>query len=187
MAILRVIALVAFVVWMMTDGFVVFRRATGKAANRDRWSLWVITFGNMLAWVVSIGLAFSPYGAIHPALPAQIAGLVVMACGIGLRFVAIAQLGRFHTPNVAVLPDHEVFQRGLYHYVRHPSYLGALVAFAGFGLALGNWYSLAALVVLPALIYLFRIHEEESALHAALGDRYADYCRHTKRLIPGLY
>lgn len=187
MSALRVIAIAVLVAWLVVDGVVVGRRATRQAANHDRWSFCVLMVGNLVAWVAAIVLAFSPYGGIHPALPVQIAGLVVMAAGIALRFVAIAQLGRFHTPNVAVLPDHEVFQRGLYHYVRHPSYLGALITFTGFGLALGSWYSLAVLVVLSIFIYLFRIHEEEAALRAALGERYADYCRRTKRLIPGVY
>ena len=184
---LRYVAIAALFVWLNVDGMVVFRRASKKTENRDRASIFVLMAGNMLSIAAAIWLALMAYGAIHPALPAQIAGLVVMALGITLRFVAIAQLGRFHTPNVAVLTNHEVFQRGLYHYVRHPSYLGALIAFTGFGLALGSWYSLAVMVVVSVFVYLFRIREEEAALHAALGERYADYCRRTKRLIPGLY
>lgn len=184
---LRLVAIAVLVVWMLADALVVFRRRPGEAANRDRISLRVIMFANLLAWVVSIWLAFTRFGAIQPALPVQIAGLVVMGAGIATRGIAIAQLGRFHTPNVAVLPDHEVFQRGLYRHIRHPSYLGALIAFTGFGMALGSWLSIVVLVVLSAIAYLVRIHEEEAALHAALGERYAAYCRRTKRLIPGLY
>jgi protein-S-isoprenylcysteine O-methyltransferase len=187
MTALRALAIAVFVVWLVVDGVVVFRRKIDPSANRDHWSLRAIAIGNLVAWIVAGGLAFSSSGAIHPAVPAQIVGLAAMASGIALRFVAIAQLGRFHTPNVAILPDHQVFQRGLYRHIRHPSYLGALIGFAGFGLALGNWLSLVVLVVLPLIAYLFRIHEEEAALNAALGERYAEYCRRTHRLIPGIY
>ncbi|HSN01332.1 MAG TPA: isoprenylcysteine carboxylmethyltransferase family protein, partial [Rudaea sp.] len=69
----------------------------------------------------------------------------------------------------------------------HPSYLGALIAFLGLGLALGNWFSVIALVLMTVIVYSYRIHEEETALRAALGERYADYCHRTKRLIPGVY
>ena len=186
MSLLRTIALVVFIVWLVVDGVVVFRRMSGKSENRDRFSLRVIAAGNMIAWVVAIWLSFHRFGALRlPML--QIAGLLMMGIGIAIRSVAIAQLGRYHTPNVAVLAGHEVFDRGLYGHVRHPSYLGALIAFCGFGLALGNWLSLLVILLLALIVYLFRIREEEAALHAALGARYADYCRRTKRLIPGVY
>lgn len=183
---MRDIAITAFFCWILIDGIVVFRRRTGASENRDRSSLQVLMAGNMLAWIVAIWLAFADPSTIRPSL-LQIAGLFVLALGIAIRSVAIAQLGRFHTPNVAVLADHEVCERGLYRYVRHPSYLGALIAFLGFGFALGNWLSLVILVLLSLAVYVYRIHEEETALRAGLGERYADYCRRTKRLIPGLY
>lgn len=187
MILLRNFAIALFVVWIVLDGVVVFRRVSGKAENRDRFSLRVIAAGNLLAWIIAIWLAFAHPGTLHPTVPLQIAGLVLMVFGILIRSVAIAQLGRFHTPNVAVLADHQVIDRGLYRHVRHPSYLGALIAFLGFGLALSNWLGLLVIVLLMSIVYLFRIHEEEAALHAALGERYDDYCRRTKRLIPGMY
>ena len=187
MTLLRDVAVAVFAVWILLDGVVVFRRVSDKAENRDRFSLRAIAAGNLVAWVVAIWLAFAHPGTIHPTVPMQVAGLILMGLGILFRSVAIAQLGRFHTPNVAVLADHEVMDRGLYRHIRHPSYLGALVAFSGFGLALGNWFGLLVIMVLALVVYLFRIHEEEAALLAALGGRYADYCHRTKRLIPRVY
>lgn len=187
MPILRDVAIGALIVWMLIDSALVFRHKTGKAESHDRYSLAAVAIGNLAGWFGSIWFAFSPYGALHPALPFQIAGFALMAIGIALRFTAIAQLGRFHTPNVAVLADHEVMERGLYRHIRHPSYLGAMIAFCGFGLALGNWLSLVIVVVLNTAAYLVRIHEEEAALTAGLGERYASYCRRTARLIPHFY
>lgn len=187
MVTLRIIAIVALFVWMFIDSVMVFRRKTGKAENRDHYSLFVVALGNVAGWVGSIWLAFTPYGALHPALPFQIAGFALMAIGIAVRFTAIAQLGRFHTPNVAVLADHAVFDRGLYRHIRHPSYLGAMIAFCGFGLALGNGLSLLVVVVLNVAAYVVRIHEEEAALAAALGEPYARYRQRTARLIPHIY
>jgi protein-S-isoprenylcysteine O-methyltransferase len=187
MATLRLVAIAIFVLWIVIDGVVVFRRRSAPADNRDRFSLRVVMAGNMLWMVIAFWVAFTPYGAIAAAIPLQLAGIAVMAIGILLRSVAIAQLGRFHTPNVAVLTDHVLMDRGLYRHIRHPSYLGALITFFGLGLALGNWISLAVTVLLPPLIYLIRIHEEEQALCTALGARYTDYCDSTKRLIPSVY
>lgn len=184
---LRAVAIGALIIWMLVDGAVVFRRATGRAENRDRHSLKAIAFGNLAGWLISIWIAFTPCGTFHPAPPWQVTGLVLMAAGIALRFTAIAQLGRFHTPNVAVLADHVVVERGLYRHIRHPSYLGAMIAFCGFGLGLGNWLSWIVVVVLNTTAYLYRIREEEAALVAALGERYASYQRRTARLIPHVF
>lgn len=186
MAILRNLAILILFAWIFLDAIVVFRRKTEQAENRDRSSLRVLMLVGPLVWVVSIGLAFTSLGALHsPAW--QAFGLLLMGVGVVVRSIAIAQLGRFHTPNVAVRADHQLKVTGLYRHVRHPSYLGALIAFAGFGLALGNGFSLLVIVLVTPAIYLHRIREEESALGEAFGDSYREYCRRTWRLIPWLY
>ncbi|MGH8293279.1 MAG: methyltransferase family protein [Gammaproteobacteria bacterium] len=185
--VLRAIAIVVFFLWLFVDGVMVFRRRTGKAQNRDRFSLLAIMVGNVIAWMLGIWVAYMPFGAIRPMIPVQIVGLIIMAIGILVRFTAIVQLGRFHTPNVAVLDDHRLVDTGLYRRIRHPSYLGALIAFLGWSLALGNWLSLVIIMVLSIIVYVYRIHEEEAALTSSLQNVYKDYCRRTKRLIPGLY
>jgi protein-S-isoprenylcysteine O-methyltransferase len=171
---------------MFLDSLAVFRHKTGAAENRDRSSLKLLMVGSMLALWSSIGVAFTPVGAMH-STAVQGVGLAVMAIGILVRSIAIAQLGRFHTPNVAIRTDHQLRVTGLYRVVRHPSYLGALIAYFGFGLALGNWLSVLVLMaVLPAL-YLYRMHEEDAAMLAAFGDQYRAYCARTRRLIPWVY
>lgn len=183
---IRAIAILILVIWLFIDGAVVFRHRTGSAESRDRFSLQAILIGNLIAWSIGIGLAYSSLGTLH-SVALQLAGLAILLAGIALRFVAIAQLGRFHTPNVAVLGDHRLIETGLYRRVRHPSYLGALVAFLGFSMALGNWLSIVSIMFISVCVYVFRIHEEEAALRAAFGAAYSEYCRRTHRLLPGLY
>lgn len=182
----RTVVLVVFFFWLMIDGIFVARHATGKVENRDRFSLVMIVAGNFVALFAAVSLAYGSLGSMH-SIGLQIAGLVVMVIGIIVRSIAIVQLGRFHTPNVAVRQDHQLMESGLYRRVRHPSYLGALIAFFGFGVGLGNWLSIVVVMVITPCIYLYRIREEETALEAAFGDAYRAYCRRTKRLIPGLY
>ena len=186
MSILRNVAIAVFLVWMLVDSLLVFRHKTGEAENRDRFSLKLLMIGSMLALWISIGLAFSAIASMHSAA-LQATGLVVMGIGILVRSTAIAQLGRFHTPNVAVRNDHQLKVTGLYRLVRHPSYFGALLAYFGFGLALGNWLSVVVIMGITPCLYLYRIHEEDAAMLAAFGDAYRAYCVRTRRLIPWLY
>ena len=186
MPLLRNLAVAVFFLWLCVDAIVVFRHKTGDAENRDRSSFRVLTRIGPFAWLLSIALSYTRYGAVHwPA--AQVAGLGLMAAGIAIRSIAIHQLGRFHTPNVAIRADHHLLQTGLYSIVRHPSYLGALLAFLGFGLALDNVLSLALIVVVTPCLYLYRIREEDAVLLAAFGEPYRDYCARTKRLVPWVY
>src|SRR5450432_2101282 len=117
MQMLQNVAVAVFMVWLMIDGLVVFRRKSSTAENRDRFSLRVVAGGNLLALATGIWLAYEQIGVIRPTLPAQVAGFIILGLGIAIRSIAVAQLGRLHTPNVAVLVDHEVVDRGLYRHI----------------------------------------------------------------------
>jgi protein-S-isoprenylcysteine O-methyltransferase Ste14 len=57
----------------------------------------------------------------------------------------------------------------------------------GIGVALDNWLSLLATLLLPPLGVLVRIHEEEAMLERALGDQYRSCAARTRRLVPGVW
>lgn len=113
--------------------------------------------------------------------------VALFALGLVIRWWAIITLGRFFTVDVVIEKDHEVVESGPFRYVRHPSYTGVLLAFAGWALTLENW--VAILVVLAPIFVAFvrRMNVEEAALRGALGERYVAYMRRTHRLVPGLY
>jgi protein-S-isoprenylcysteine O-methyltransferase Ste14 len=73
---------------------------------------------------------------------------------------------------------------GPYRFVRHPSYSGLLLFFTGLGIALGDWLSVAIMVVVPALGVLYRIRVEEEALLGAFGQEYRAYMSRVGSLAP---
>jgi protein-S-isoprenylcysteine O-methyltransferase len=79
--------------------------------------------------------------------------LGAMLGGLALRTWAVATLGRFFTLPVAVSRGQPVIDRGPYRLIRHPSYLGALVAFVASCVLLGSW--IAAVVAAVALSLAF--------------------------------
>jgi len=185
---LRVLDVWVLGLWLVVDGLVVFRRRPGAAARADRLSMLAIVLANWVGIGLAVFFGFSNIGALGAwTVPAQISGLAFLAAGIVVRSVAIAQLGRFHMPVVAIQAGHHVVDTGLYRHVRHPSYLGACIAFLGFGLGLGSWLAAACALGAALVAYGYRIHVEEQALLASLGDAYSAYRKRTARLIPGLY
>jgi protein-S-isoprenylcysteine O-methyltransferase len=179
-------ALILLFAWILIDGTVIARYRTGAKENRDRYSMLLIFASTLVAWSAAVWILRRGPGGFD-SRTVQVAGLVVMGAGILVRSLAIAQLGRLHSPNVAVQADHRVVDTGLYRRVRHPSYLGAIIAFFGCAVALGNWLGVVVVMALTVPAYLFRIHEEEAALAEVLGEPYRAYQARTHRLVPGVY
>jgi protein-S-isoprenylcysteine O-methyltransferase len=159
----------------------IVRHAEGGSAGR----LWLVILGGVAVAIASLWIG----GLTLPGPRRLLNGLALflMASGLVLRWVAILTLGRFFTVDVAIHEQHSVVDKGVYRYVRHPSYAGLLLAFAGLGVFFGNWLALAAVTVPVAIALLARIRREEAALLQGLGDAYAAYCSRTKRLVPGVY
>jgi len=124
-----------------------------------------------------------PGGLVWPV----VAGLVLMAAGIGLRAWSIVTLGRFFQYQIKVQPGHQLVTRGPYRYVRHPSYTGIAMVLAGIALASGDVWSLLAVAVLGGAGLAVRIRAEERQLTQALGAEYERFAAGRKRLVPGVW
>lgn len=118
----------------------------------------------------------------------MVIGITLIWMGIGLRLWAVRTLGRFFTYAVMVVAGQRIVSSGPYRVIRHPSYSAVLMTLLGTGLALGNWASVAALVLLPLAAYLWRIQVEEAALMQSLSEDYTAFMHRTpRRLIPGIW
>lgn len=163
-----------------------FHRRSGRRA--ERWSLAVVLVGIFGGLVGGIKLASWPDGRITVGSWAFfVLGLVLMGGGLALRQWSMIVLGRYFTPDVRVQPHQRVVERGPYRWARHPSYTGMIVFFVGIGLALSNWGSLVVLFAVPTAALVVRIHAEETALVAALGDDYRRFAATRARLVPGVW
>ena len=109
---------------------------------------------------------------------------MIFAAGEALRVWSRRTLGRYFTYTVMTSSDQPVITSGPYRFVRHPSYTGALLLAIGVGAVYGNWLGLAAITVSAFVGLRYRIHVEEHALLAELGDSYRSYAEHHRRLIP---
>jgi protein-S-isoprenylcysteine O-methyltransferase Ste14 len=107
--------------------------------------------------------------------------------GLAARIWAVAALGSAFRTTVEIDHGQAVVTTGPYNWIRHPSYVGLLLVVAGFGLALGNWLSVAVCLVVPLPAVVRRIDVEEAELNRVLGDAYRAYQARTARLIPGIW
>jgi protein-S-isoprenylcysteine O-methyltransferase Ste14 len=162
------------------------RSQTGTRQDRSTLGvLWLVIMASVAAGVFVAG--YWPEAALPNGRIFAFAGVVLFVAGLLLRWWAIIVLGRFFTVDVTIESDHELVGRGPFRVLRHPSYAGVLLAFVGFALSLQNWAAFLSILVPIFMAFIHRMNVEEKALSRALGSSYADYMRHTKRLVPFVY
>lgn len=129
---------------------------------------------------LSVGMVLLPLQELSPAL--YLASLVLIIGGTGLAIYAALVLGR----SISILPEaRRLVTWGPYALVRHPLYLGEIIAIAGVALQYLSAWALSLLALVCAF-QLQRMKYEERVL-SQVFPKYRDYMARTARLIPGVY
>jgi protein-S-isoprenylcysteine O-methyltransferase len=181
-----VIALVCFFVAEQIGGIIIpaIRRGGAKVQRRNVGSNFLVIF----SWVAVLGFSvvFAKVG--FGLLPDWIyyIGIIVMFAGIVFRQWAIAVLGRYFSGVIGVQKEQKVVESGPYRLIRHPSYTGVLIFYAGMGLAVQSWAAVLIDIAIFGIVYGYRMFVEEKVLISELGNSYVEYMKRTKRVIPYL-
>ena len=186
-----------FVIWCGSEIIISLVSAINKSrvssTRTDKFSfliVWLSTFPPILfAYLIQKHSIFSNgFGSFSTQFRFMVyLGCLFIAFGVTIRLIAIITLKQQFTTKVSIIEGHKIVETGIYKAIRHPAYLGYLAVMLGIGLVLGNWVGLTALVVLPLLGILYRIHVEESVLLDYFGSAYQEYANRTKRLLPGIW
>jgi methyltransferase len=127
-------------------------------------------FGLLVATqvVLILGLAieggFAPWAGTGP-WTWPLLGLAILAQGV--RYWAIATLGRRWSVRVVTLPGSPRIVGGPYRFFSHPNYVAVLAESIVLPLAFGAWGTALVLVPLTLLALVRRVRREEAALRAS--------------------
>lgn len=170
---------------LLADALLARRFAGGSAAMDEASCKRLVTSltSNTIFGFACVALPVGRFDV--PGLPPV--ALLVAALGLVLRYAAVQQLGRLFTWRVAILDDHALKTSGLYRWVRHPSYLGGLLAAGGLLLALQNAVPMAVFACSHLLLVVHRVTIEERVLAAHFGPAWDAYAARTWRLVPGVW
>jgi protein-S-isoprenylcysteine O-methyltransferase Ste14 len=129
---------------------------------------------------LSVGFLLLPRQEL--SYPLYVASLLLVIAGTVFAICAVLVLGR----SISILPEaRRLVTSGPYALVRHPLYLGEIVALAGVALQyLSAWALL--LFGLVCTFQLLRMKYEEGVLFQSFPE-YGDYMARTARLVPGVY
>jgi protein-S-isoprenylcysteine O-methyltransferase Ste14 len=155
-----------------------------RGERRDRGSFVLNIVTLFLAISIDFVIAIKE-GATLPVFLYYV-GIALMVGGLVLRQWAIAVLGRFFTMTVKVQSDHTLVESGPYRLLRHPSYTDLLLVILGIPLTLQTLLGVIVNLIIFGVAFGYRIYLEEKALRSKLGERYVEYSKRTKRLIPYL-
>jgi protein-S-isoprenylcysteine O-methyltransferase Ste14 len=176
-------------IWFISELLlnIFFRSAKNDKDGQDKGSMrsiWItIGIANNLGIIISIFFKFP----ISKLIIIPFMGLFLITAGMIFRFIAVWSLGKFFTVNVTIQENHKIIKNGVYKFIRHPSYLGSLVSFIGFGISLNNWISLTMIVIPITIAFINRIKIEEKLLLKQFEADYSEYMKKTYRLLPKIY
>jgi len=120
-------------------------------------------------------------------------GLFLLIAGGYMRMKARYQLKEkagfktlAETARLQTMEGHRLIKDGLYKHIRHPLYLAETIRNFGFVMIFSSIYGVL-LIAAATILLLFRIRIEEKMLIEAFGEKYKEYQRNTKRIIPYIY
>ena len=155
-----------------------------KYKPKERLTFWLFLF----SYLITIAITFLDHFYFKIlTFKLEIFFGIVLVGGIVLRLLCRIWLRRFFSINIIIRKDHEVVRKGLYNYIRHPMYLSTLLIFIGFAGILSSILGIISTFVFILPVILLRIHREEYYLKKKTKERYEEYQRQTKKLIPFIY
>ena len=182
-----ILAAFGFVALLIGDPSLARERFRPPDPGADPLALLVIRFAGFTMVVVAILDVgrFGWSGAVAPAV--QVLGFAAVVVGMAIVGWAMV-VNPFFSTVIRIQEDrgHHVITRGPYQWVRHPGYLGMVIAIPAIPFALGSWWAVA-----PGLIYaatiMRRVAVEDRYLRQHLFG-YAEYAHQVRhRVVRGAW
>lgn len=144
---------------------------------------------NVLGWVKVLQLAW--FVAMiaevllfdRPFIPVLGAiAFLLLGVGQGLRYVSMRALGYRWTLPLVTLPGQPAVNFGIYHYMRHPNWLGVILEIAALPLIHSAYWTAIGFSILNLVIMVQRVQREEAVL--TLENDYLTYLGDRPRFFP---
>lgn len=187
---IKLILIISFSILYGLFEIVMSRRQKDKreiSESGDKGSIWLLTISITIGYWLSFIVAATKTGRLYNWNTFFVIGSFLALTGLIIRMTSILQLKQQFTYTVTRTENYKLIETGLYKKIRHPGYLGQLIVFLGISICLSNWLSTLLMMIPVSVGYLNRINVEENFMADHLGQKYLDYRKRTKRLIPMIY
>jgi protein-S-isoprenylcysteine O-methyltransferase Ste14 len=174
---------------MRNPGILKERVNYGQHKNTQPWDKWlspVMAFGSVFIMLVA-GLDALFHWSTGFSLPVEMVGLALIIGGYLLGSYAFVE-NTFFSGTVRIQEErgHKVISSGPYGWIRHPGYMGSLVASLGIPLLLDSVWAFIAVVIF-GVFFVIRTSLEDRFLQGYLPG-YKEYAEKVRyRLLPGVW
>jgi protein-S-isoprenylcysteine O-methyltransferase Ste14 len=185
---LSITVLASILFFISEMALVIMKHSSKKTviSRKDRGSMILLWVMICLCLTVGFNIAFRRSWTPLKQIIA-LAGYLVIIVGTVIRWIAIIQLNKAFTVDVAISEGQELKTDGLYRKMRHPSYLGLFLILGGLSIGMANIWSVLAIVIPMFFTINYRITVEEKLLSREFGEAYAAYKSQSWKLLPGIY
>lgn len=166
------------------SGDAIPRAAEGKASLLLRLLFAAPLYLSILAYMVNP--SWMAWASLALPIWLRWTAVVVGAGTIPLLVWVLKSLGRNVSETFLTKESHALVTHGPYHWVRHPLYSAASLAFFSLGVVAANAFIMGMAAVAIIALALVVIPREEANLTRTFGDAYRAYRRRTGMLIPRL-
>lgn len=174
------------------------RHAKGRVSGPAPAVARVLTAGSKPLWVAVTAGALGFLYALWRPIPARlstpvraaatIVGALLYLPGLAIMVWGRTTMGDMHNVSssfaVQLYADHRLVTAGPFAFVRHPMYVGGIMAELGALLLYRTWTTLLVAFNVPSL--LMRAGREEQALADEFGDQWTEYAKRVPRWVPRL-
>ncbi len=143
-------------------------------------------------FVFSAGMVVSAWdlvrhqGSLYILSVQSIVGLALIVIGLTNNIIAQVTLWQNYSSTLVIKEYHQLITHGIYRFMRHPIYLGVIMASIGIAVYASSLYGLLTMLALIP-VFLNRIRMEERMLTEEFGDAYRAYREATRKLVPFIY
>ena len=187
---LTFIAYVSVLVWRLTKLIPDLVRERNQPAERaEPWDRVVMGIYTVMLLILPIVAALDGGRYLWSSVPLSIhliGWLLLIVAGLMIWHVMMTNAYLSSWARVQEDRGQVVVQQGAYRRIRHPMYLGIIVAFLGIPLALGSWWAMIPSIAIVGL-FVYRTHREDLMLiHGLTG--YVEYTERVRyRLLPRIW
>ena len=132
--------------------------------------------------IFKVGTLPASYEAQYSAL--RIIGLIAFVFFSWVQVLSYKSLGKFYAQDVVVMKEHELVEKGLYRFIRHPQYLSQLLSDLGAGVALLSYIVTPVVIFVEIPLFILRARLEEKILLKHFSDRFVSYKKRSGFMLP---